>query len=46
MNLKGTAGEPTPTSRTRHPDVEPGASAMAPCQARNAATGAVGCMAG
>src|SRR5215203_1815556 len=31
MNLKTTAGEPISTSRKQLADVEPGASAMAPC---------------
>jgi hypothetical protein len=42
-----TAGEPISTSRTRHPDVEPGVSAMArPAASLQCRTGAVACMAG
>src|SRR5215217_7085280 len=47
MNLKNAAGEPISTSPTRHPDVEPGASAMASRAANpQCRTGAVVCMAG
>jgi hypothetical protein len=46
MNLKTTAGEPISISRTRHPDVEPGASAMASRAANlQCRTGAAACMA-
>ena len=47
MNLKTTAGEPISTSRTRHPDVEPGATAMASHAANlQCRTGGVAYMAG